>query len=410
MPLVAGAFAICALAELGCTGHIGPASTDGEASMLTVIEGAPVGSEPVEQSSPESLDSMRAWSSLRGALAIGTDDGVWVSSALNPGSFAPLNVVGTDDEPTATGAVQLLASRGDGLLAWADNGLFHESEGFLLRSPLSPTLADWTVHGLDTVVEDDHEALWFATDAGVFRWMDDTLRWFDALPQAEALVALDAQRAIAVWDGDAYFIDGETGTTVTEMTGVGEVLDVARRIDKSVFLATTTGLWGRRPEGAWMRWTFADAHDDAQPAFAVAAAFDQVFVALDDSVVSATPDGSAFLAEVAGATALVEDGAGDVWVANPAALTQLATGQPVSFAADVVPFMTAHCTRCHDDGASNAPALALTDLSAVRGMAQLLEKRLLANGSPPMPPANEEILKPRDYAIVIRWIAGGKLP
>ena len=40
----------------------------------------------------------------------------------------------------------------------------------------------------------------------------------------------------------------------------------------------------------------------------------------------------------------------------------------------------------------------------------LMVKRLKAEGILPMPPANTEVIPAADYAVVLKWVAGGMQP
>ncbi len=393
----------------GCTGAIGPPAPGEEDGRVMRIHGGPLADE-VETTLTTELGDITALSSLKGAITVGTADGVFVASAAEVGTFAQLDVVAIEGEPERTGTIAGLASRGPSLLAWSEAGLFHEEGGFLLYSPLSAVLHALVITALDVVHAGDEEALWIRTDAGVHQWSGDTLRRIEGTGDVDLVIGTDLWHAVVVIDGTAFFTDAMTGTLAPEVSDLGQVQDGACRVDGSVYLATTTGLWGRDPHGQWSQWTFVEAGGSPASARAVTASLDAVYVALEDRVVVVDPEGSRLLASNVAAETLSEDGAGDVWLPQDGGLLRLKTGLPVSFERDVVPFMEQHCTGCHDDEASNAPPLALRSYANVAEMAELVKQRLLADGAPPMPPANNGTLDTSDYAIVMRWIAGGKLP
>ena len=50
------------------------------------------------------------------------------------------------------------------------------------------------------------------------------------------------------------------------------------------------------------------------------------------------------------------------------------------------------------------------EVVAVPAFTAKVVQRLTANGKPPMPPSDVEVLISSDYAVVLRWVAGGMQP
>jgi hypothetical protein len=61
-------------------------------------------------------------------------------------------------------------------------------------------------------------------------------------------------------------------------------------------------------------------------------------------------------------------------------------------------------------GAQNSPVINLADYPTAQSYATTIVKRLKAEGIAPMPPANTEVLSAADYAVVLKWVAGGMQP
>ena len=105
---------------------------------------------------------------------------------------------------------------------------------------------------------------------------------------------------------------------------------------------------------------------------------------------------------------VVIDAKGDVWAIEGKALTRWATGETVSFAADVQPILQRHCAGCH--AGRNVPSINFENYEVVSGKAQAIAERLQATDSKVMPPASEPPLDSADKAVVLRWATGLKLP
>jgi cytochrome c5 len=157
--------------------------------------------------------------------------------------------------------------------------------------------------------------------------------------------------------------------------------------------------------------TLVAAGQTASPVLGVAASFGAVMVVTASSLVRIDLTGATTLGALTGATgALAIDANGDVWTATADKLTRFVTGSKVTFAADVKPFFSKHCTVCHGAGVDGAPKDDFLDFATAKERSATILKRLAGDGAPVMPPAKTEVLTPSDYAVVTRWVGGGLQP
>jgi mono/diheme cytochrome c family protein len=406
LSLTLTALAACAPAETAAPG--------GD-PVVNKVEGAPTAAAtPITHTDVASDKPATVLSSLHGAIALGTSTGLLAGSlADDPPTAVP--VVPDEGGPVITGAVDAVARRsGGGLLVHGDRGLFHDTEGYLVPSPLEKSLAGKPIVAIDALGEGDAEELWIATTASAIHVGAGKIETFDvegASAPADVAVGAGPGQAVVSAGGEAFFIDITANTVALLATGLGKVHGHDRSEDDTVYLATDAGLLVRDKSGAVSLRTLAAAGQTAVPALGVAASFGAVMVVTASSLVRIDAAGATTLGELTGPTgALAIDANGDVWTAAPGKLTRFATGAKVSFAADVKPFFTSHCATCHAVGINDAPKDDFLDYATAKERSATILKRLAGVGAPVMPPATREVLTPSDYAVVTRWVGGGLQP
>src|SRR6266851_5818989 len=119
-------------------------------SLVQMIEGAPVDGAAVDRIEVGAAATPSLLSSMGGLIAVGTPVGVFIGSTTQPNSLSAVPVLADSGGPQSTGAVSAMARRSSGgLLVYAQNGLFHDSQGSLLLSPLTQALAGGRLSSLD---------------------------------------------------------------------------------------------------------------------------------------------------------------------------------------------------------------------------------------------------------------------
>ncbi len=381
---------------------------------VAVRSGAPLLPAPVAYAPVSGVSGARLLSTLAGGVAAGTASGVLAATAAAPASLSPVGVASEPGEPTSTGAIRLFARRGSGLLVVGERGLFHDGAGWLLPSPLTQSLGEEPLSALDAYGAGAAEELWLTSASGVRHLAGGQLEAVSVEGAAPPTLAIGVAQgtALLAGAGTAWLVDARAGTAAVVARDLGELYDADRGDDGTVYLATAAGLLARERSGAVTLWTFAPEGQPSPGARAVSAAYGGLVVLTAGNVVGVDKDVATALAPVArpSARGLTLDANGDTWALDGDALVRLRTGKPVSFSADVAPFLAAHCTRCHAQGLEHSPQLDLTSYEVAKGLSATLLKRLRAVDAPPMPPANIETLTAADYAVVTRWVGGGLLP
>ena len=352
--------------------------------------------------------SATALSTMAGVVALGTPVGLFKATGTNP-ELTLVNVTAGPGEPTTTGKVKLLARRENGLFVWSDAGLFHEDKGRLLISPLSASLAGADLRALDAFGAGPSEELWMVDGETLEHVGGGTLTRI-AIAGVDAVdlaVGVAPGQALAAAGGSVYLVDLNRPEAWRVISGLGAVSGFTRDESGTVYLATGGGLLARDKAGAFSLQILAG--EGGSSVEAVATRSGTVLFTSNGRALSLAAGVSTFLAETTSRMVAI-DGNGDGWVAEEGALIQLKTGAPVSFAAEVLPFFAAHCNGCHATGANAAPIIAWDDYQTARQYALAALRRLQADGVPPMPPANVEVLSPRDFTAVVRWIQGGMQP
>src|SRR5262249_27557503 len=185
---------------------------------------------------------------------------------------------------------------------------------------------------------------------------------------------------------------------------LGRVNGFDRGEDGTVYLATESGLLARSRSGEVSLRSFSPAGSAAQNVLSVSAVYGSLLAATSQSVLQVQANNSSPVASAAAplrGRALSVDTNGDSWLADQGKLYRLLTGKPVSFAADVRPFLDQHCMVCHRTGAQGAPAHDFDDFETAKSFSSLIVRRLQALGVTPMPPASVATLTAADCAVVV---------
>ena len=345
-----------------------------------------------------------------GELAVVTADAVMKRSA-SAGTLAPIPV-GSAGETMATGPVHFVWRRGaDSLWVVADNGLFHTLDGRLLKSPLSADLAGMTVTAIDGYGEGPSEELWLTTSEGVQHVKAMQLNAVTVeFPKLGALgnpvlaIGAGAGEALIVAKGQVFHVALATKKAEWVAKDIGTLNAWARTDDGDVMLATSAGLYTRTKAG--------EMKHRAIVATDVVGALGTVLIAAEGKI--ARLEGTTFktFGDVTAprARGLQLDAAGDTFALDGSALIKLSTAKPTSFAIDVKPFFVAHCNTCHVARPTEYPPLDFGKYDVAKSYAVTVVKRLKAEGVAPMPPANTEVLSAAEYAVVLKWVAGGMQP
>jgi hypothetical protein len=408
------------LVEVGCAGraeNLLVMQSPVPAPLVQRIEGAPADAAAIDRIEVDAAEAPSALSSMAGLIAVGTAAGLFAGTRAQPDVLSPVSVVADSSAPQSTGAVYLMARRSSGgLLVYADNGLFHDSDGALLLSPLSPVLAGQPLTSLDAFGSGDSEELWMVAGGVAAHVGADQLTPFrigDGSAVPEAVIAVDAESAMVVQGGSAYVIDFNQLQATLIAEGLSHVNGFDRSEDGTVYVATESGLLERSRAGDVSLRTLAPAGSAPVNVLGVSAAFGSIVAETSQWLARIDPSGAATLGSSAAPVpgrGIAIDANGDTWSADEGKLFRVLTGKPVSFASDVTPFFDRHCMSCHRTGALGAPVRNFDDFETAKSYSVLIARRLQAISIPPMPPAYVETLTAADYAVVIRWIGGGLQP
>jgi hypothetical protein len=391
--------------------------TPGAGPVVQRIDGAPADATAVDRVEVDATAPPSALSSMSGLIAVGTSDGVFVGSRTQIDTLSALSVLAASGEPQSTGAVHLMARRASGgLLVYAENGLFHDSDGALLLSPLTPVLAGKPLTSLNAFGSGDSEELWMVaggTAGHVSAGQLTTFQIGDGTAIPEAVIAVDTETAIVAQGGSAYLIDLDQLAATLIAERLGRLNGFDRSEDGSVYLATESGLLERTRAGDVSLRTLAPAGSAPVNVLGVSAAFGSVIAETSQWLARIDTSGAATLRPASSprpGSGVAVDANGDTWSADEGKLFRVLTGRPVSYASDVKPFFDRHCMSCHRTGTLGAPVRNFDDFETAKSYSALIARRLQAIGIPPMPPAYVETLTAADYAVVIRWIGGGLQP
>jgi hypothetical protein len=385
-----------------------PPPTPVEPPTLTPVALTPVSGTRPAVSEVMATSGAVGLTLISGQVAVATADGVARAQAS---SLVPVPVGAGGDE--ALGTVRALGRRGSASLVLTSQGVFQERQGRLLRSPLSDGLALATAKGLHAVGEGAAEAWWLRTDTVVQRATSagvDTLFLDDPRGGGvvKALVGRDTSRALVVRGERLYLIDVAEPKVTVLARGVGAVTASARLDDGTALFATDLGLVRVSPTNDVTLLTLGTDTGIND----VVADGEAALVTSNGALSSLLVDTLTTLGDVVSPQAggVVRDAAGALFVLDGAALKRLAapTETPVTFA-DVRPFFTAHCTSCHTSGSNYARVIDFTNYQTAKTWAAQSLARV-KNVDMPMPPVSSGLLRPSQYQVFERWVAGGLLP
>ncbi len=403
---------LASLVAVACTGPDDEPVKVVGSGKVELIEGVPEAGSAAPRATVSLESTPEVVSTLSGVVAVGTSTGALVGS-LGDEPLVDLKVHPDQDGPKHTGAIHMLAARDDGgLLVMADEGLFTDSAGYLLPSPLGTDIAPLGVTSLDSFGSGDDEEIWFTAGDGAHRIVHGKVGSFsvEGMDAPTRVVAVGPGQAVLV-AGQVYFVDLGGNYALAMEADLGSVQGAAHGEDGTVYLATDRGLFSRTRKGKNTLRTFAAPGEPAVAIRAVGAAYGAAMAVTDSALVSLETTGPKSIGDAAkDASSVGVDANGDVWVAGADGLFHHKTGKAVSFATDVKPFFDAHCQKCHDVGASSAPDRDFTDYDIAHDLGADIVARLRATDATTMPPPNSEVLTASDYAVVTRWVAQGLLP
>ena len=395
---------LCPFLLAACTGAIQMTPPPVEIPAMAVAIGAPVERTRPGRTSPGAWSKPSALWVQSGQVTV--LDGALVRQK-NGAGFSTLAV------GAAPGEVKAISRRSTGVLLAATGGFFQDAPGVLLRAPLSDDFSMETLRFVDVV----DTALWVTTATDAVRVLDgrrETVHLNDATEPGEvqAIIGRSASAALLVKGSSLYAVDLEAKTVKTLARGLGIITAIDHRAEVAL-LGTSEGLVEVAANGVVTRHTLTATAGVAQSIVDVEVVGDATLVTTTSQVLQLGTV-AVVLADVAQPwpDALTKDSSGDVWFLDGAALTRLSTSiavPPPSFAADVKPFMAAHCRTCHARGANYAPQLDLENYAVARTWGPRSLARITASLSP-MPPSNTEVLTPAQYDVVVRWVEGGLLP
>ncbi|MGV3621869.1 MAG: hypothetical protein ACO1OB_13680, partial [Archangium sp.] len=214
--------------------------------------------------------------------------------------------------------------------------------------------------------------------------------------------------ALLVRGASLYLVNLEARSVKVLARGLGTVTAIDHAKDGAVLFGTNEGLVTVANDDSVSLTTFGAEIVDVE------VTEDATLVMTTAQLLQLTVTGAVILADVTQPwpDAMTKDVVKDVWFVDGANVVRLSTSvaqPPVSFAADVKPFMTAHCASCHKTGAGYSPVIDLENYGTAKSHASLVVDRLQATAAP-MPPASTEVLTASQYDIVVRWVEGGMLP
>lgn len=376
---------------------------------MTVVTGAPVERTRPTRTAPGQWSNPSALWLQAGEVTV--LDGALVRQKAGA-DFATL-AVGPDDAASTPGAVKAVTRRGTGVMLATTAGFFHDAPGRLLRAPVSDDFSMGTLRFVDVM----GAALWVTTSADPVRVLEghrETIRVSDLeeTGPVQAIVGRSSTAAVMVKGGTIYSLDLGAKTVKTIARGLASVTAIDHR-GSVVLLGTTEGLVEVAADDTVTRRTLTDSAQTSVTIVDLEVVGELTLVTTTSQVLQlGTID--TVLADVTQPwpDALTKDSSGDVWFLDGAVLARLSTSvvvPPPSYAADVKPFMTAHCRSCHATGANYAPQINFENYGVAKTWATQTLNRI-TDTLAPMPPANTEVLTPAQYDVFVRWVEGGMLP
>lgn len=347
--------------------------------------------------------------SADGNLVVVAGDRVY---ELTAGELTQRNLYAQGTDPTSLGAVSAIIPRAAGG-AWiaSANGLFVAEGSYVTHSPVMVGMGP--LAGASEVSTGTLRGLWLAATNGVYRRQTaETARYrIEGYGETAGAIATDpdGSGAFAVLGDQLVLLTpGEAAAPAAAEPpeAVGTVNAVAGA-KGTLFAATSKGLyrWQRTATPQWTRFTLGDA---AALDVKVDPVTEGAWVVTADSLFRLDVDSLTKFARPAGTERLAVDRLGDLWTAKASTLVRVKAGAGAassSFATNLKPWLTQHCTSCHAD---------FGDVVAFKPRAESALQRVRTGDMPrctggvPCPTASH--LKPEQYAVLEAWIRGGKQP
>ena len=369
-------------------------------------------SAPIFTSSPgavehEAPSSINAVSVDGSTLVAGTEDGVFGVFGLE---LLELYVYTVEGEPVETGPVYAMASRENGVMIAAQNGLFHTVDGAVLYSPLSAATQGLEIRHLDVAGSGEAEEIWLASTEGVYRVVSGFLEKIDIPGEdgAPVGVAATTDHALIAYEAAIYEIDLGVWTYRAVNVDAGTVHGTSSSNDK-LALATDQGLLVRSESGAYTHYTLSDS-SEANAAFGVSFDRDQQPVTLTKEglvvVQEADTTGLANTDALESSTSMAVDIHGHVWFAKDTTLTGYMVGDLVRFEEQVVPAL-AVCNGCHLTGSGGAPKHDFSNYGEVVALSDSIVQRVSTGN---MPPSEVGPLSTEHQETLLLWYTTGMNP
>lgn len=381
---------LCLAGALGC-------ASPAEVTLVTVetVSGAATYAS-VDTSELAPPGAVVALAGGDGALHAGTEDGLHRYGFLG---WEDVEVLALEGEPTTTGVVADVMSRGDGVFVRAEQGLFYSEEGVLIPSNLLVGFGELAV--LDVAVDGQgaDEVAWVATEDGVRR-IDASGADIIAIPGVTDLVkhVAAADGVVALATGSRVFAVDTATLIFDELQAEHGLVHGASGGGGAICIATDGGVLERDASGVWRLYVLEAPVFEARPdgqGGCVAAQPEGVLQTASGAV-------GGFALDVA-PERLGVDPFGQIWSAGGGDLTVLQVGDPPSFADDVAPLLSDHCSFCHAGGVA-APERDFGDYGEVAALGSDIFVRV---NSMQMPPGG---LDAEPLEILNAWFNAGMMP
>ncbi len=406
----------------GCaTGEIRPIVVPpAPAPVPTRIDGAATAGQALEATTVEGADSPVELSLLGGELFVA--ESTRALRVPGRGVTATLIPVGAPGEPASMGALSAVARRGGGVWLLSSEGLFHDRDGRLLKSPVSDDLRTLGVKRVNAFGQGAQEALWAVT-AGDVRYLvggemfSVSLHLEGAPSTASFAVGVGPGQALVVLGETAVFVDVSAAKAHQAIEYLGQVHAVERDDDGSVVFATSNGLFTWHTDGR-VTWHTLVASGDAPRAVNALSVGGGPLAAVSGCDVLERSGGefkSVATLVASRSFGLRRDATGTLFAVDGARLVRLALHEGsggISFATDVKPIVEAGCGSCHDTAREGAPLFNFGNFETVKSLAArslVLMKGLDPQGKV-MPPFPNPSLADAQIQVFEQWIAGGYQP
>lgn len=352
-----------------------------------------------------------------GAAAVVTPTAVLRNSGML--AFATMPVGAPTETGVTLGTVTHAAQRQSGGLFLATSaGLFHDTSGRLLRSPLSEALGMEGVRTLDTLGAGPSEELWLAAPAGAKFWKGGALRTvtvdfprYPAAAQPQAVVAVAPAKALYAAAGQLFLLDLAADKADWVGKDVGAVKDWSRTADGTTFVVLEAGLLRRTPDGELKLFTLPSGFT------AVLATSSGLRLAAGSDLGTLSGETFSVTSTVQGMKprGLAVDGANMLWAIAGSELLRfgMRTVPQYGFAADVQPIVQAKCANsCHNYTAGIAPVALATFAYAQSNTARIIDRITTTDPYRVMPKLSspDGPLSQAEIQLIEDWVAGGTRP